>query len=281
VTIPVTDVRGTAEHQIEMAAEALGQASQRCAVFREIHRGKKRTKTVEEIAKATALPRKRVLEEAVKLAHKQIITQTRRDGDTAYERDNFYYVNLAKILRRADQKSQKTEAPKRLMPSRRGSASRRVRAAATPRTRERLRYDAFLSHASEDKAAIAGPLYRALTKAGVSVWYDEAVLTIGDSLRRKIDQGLTRCRYGIVILSPKFFKKNWSQWELDGLVAKENASGEKAILPVWHKITKTQVANYSPTLADRLAGNSKEGIPALVRKIREAIEVPTKRRGRR
>src|SRR3954462_1178265 len=38
----------------------------------------------------------------------------------------------------------------------------------------------------------------------------------------------------IVILSPKFFKKNWSQWELDGLVARENASGEKAILPIWH-----------------------------------------------
>src|SRR6266566_1106905 len=53
--------------------------------------GKKRTKTIAEIAAAVALPRKRVLEEAVKLAHKQIITKTRRGGDMAYERDNFYY----------------------------------------------------------------------------------------------------------------------------------------------------------------------------------------------
>src|SRR6266478_6793271 len=98
MSLDVTDVRGTAEQQIEVAAHALGQSSQRRAVFREIHSGKRRIKTVAEIAQATALPRKRVLEEAVKLVHKQIITQTRRDGDTAYERDNFYYVNLAKIL---------------------------------------------------------------------------------------------------------------------------------------------------------------------------------------
>jgi hypothetical protein len=102
MTVAVTDVRGTAQHQIAVAAQALGQSSQRRAVFREIHSGKRRIKTVAEIAQATALPRKRVLEEAVKLVHKQIIRKTKRDGDTAYERDNFYYVNLREIFRRAD-----------------------------------------------------------------------------------------------------------------------------------------------------------------------------------
>ena len=279
MTIATTDVRGTAEHQIQMAADALGQASQRRAVFREIHRGKKRIKTVEEIAKATALPRKRVLEEAVKLVHKQIIKKTTRDGDTAYERDNFYYVNLAKILRKADQSARRT----------RSSVGRTVRAATTKRPRtvrirrqpQRISYDAFLSHASEDKSAIATPLYKALIRAGVSVWYDQSVLTIGDSLRRRIDDGLARCRFGIVILSPKFFSKDWPQRELDGLVARENASGQKAILPVWHRITKSQVANFSPMLADCLAGNSKEGIPSLVRRLKEAIELPTKRNSTR
>jgi len=54
-------------------------------------------------------------------------------------------------------------------------------------------FDVFLSHASEDKDTIARPLYQALTAAGVSVWFDEAVLKLGDSLRRKIDEGLARC----------------------------------------------------------------------------------------
>ncbi len=281
MTTATTDVRGTAEHQIHVAAEALGQASQRRAIFREIHRGKKRIKTVEEIAKATALPRKRVLEEAVKLVHKQIITKTRRNGDTAYERDNFYYVNLAKILREADQSARLTRSSGGTDRTVRTTTTRRPRTVRIRRQPQRISYDVFLSHASDDKSAIATPLYKALTRARISVWYDQSVLTIGDSLRRRIDDGLARCRFGIVILSPKFFSKDWPQRELDGLVARENASGQKAILPVWHRITKSQVANFSPMLADRLAGNSKEGIPSLVRRLKEAIDLPTKRKPRR
>jgi hypothetical protein len=132
-------------------------------------------------------------------------------------------------------------------------------------------HDLFLSHASEDKDAIARPLYDALTKAGVSVWFDEAELTLGDSLRRKIDQGLAECRYGIVILSTSFFAKEWPQKELDGLVARETASGEKAILPIWHNLEQPDVARYSPTLADRVAGRSSEGVEALVQRIRAAL----------
>jgi hypothetical protein len=278
MTVATTDVRGTAEHQIEVAAKALGGSSQRRAVFREIHSGKKRIKTIAEIAKAVALPRKRVLEEAVKLAHKQIITKTNRDGDMAYERDNFYYAHRTEIFRRADELSR----PGRIYGLSSPSRSRRPRPSSRSRRRPLAkRYDVFLSHASEDKKTIARPLYDALVRAGITVWYDDAVLTIGDSLRRKIDEGLSRCRFGIVILSPKFFKKNWSQWELDALVARENTSGEKAILPIWHRVAKTQVAKYSPSLTDKLAGNSKEGIPALVQKIQEALEVSPRQRWRR
>jgi hypothetical protein len=280
MTIEVADVGGTAEERINAAASAVGQSSQRRAIFREIHSGRKRIKTVQEIADAISLPRKRVLEEAVKLAHKRIITQTKRDGDTAYERDNFYYVHRKEIFKRADQLARhavKVASPRRIETvTQRASASPALRKTRKRTTRT---YDIFLSHASEDKAAIARPLYNALIKAGVTVWYDESVLTIGDSLRRNIDHGLAHCRFGVVILSPKFFAKDWPQRELDGLVARENASGEKAILPIWHKLTKPQVAKYSPLLADRLAGNSKDGIPSLVRKIQEVLDLP--RRGTR
>jgi hypothetical protein len=133
-------------------------------------------------------------------------------------------------------------------------------------------FDVFLSHASEDKDTIARPLYHALTAAGVSVWFDEAVLKLGDSLRRKIDEGLARCRYGIVVLSPSFFAKHWPQRELDGLVAKEITSGEKGILPIWHEIDHKGVAEYSPTLADRLAVPSSIGIDEIVRQIRDVLK---------
>jgi hypothetical protein len=103
---------------------------------------------------------------------------------------------------------------------------------------------------SEDKESIARPLYDALILSGVTVWFDEAILQIGDSLRRKIDEGLARCRYGIVIISQSFLTKEWPQRELDGLVAREAASGKKAILPIWHQIDRSTVMQYSPTLAD-------------------------------
>lgn len=50
-------------------------------------------------------------------------------------------------------------------------------------------WDVFISHASEDKAAVARPLRDALTTHGVTVWLDETQMRIGYSLRRKIDDG--------------------------------------------------------------------------------------------
>jgi uncharacterized protein YxjI len=113
-------------------------------------------------------------------------------------------------------------------------------------------YDLFISHATEDKEGIVRGLVSALRERGVDVWYDEFELRIGDSLRRKIDQGLARSRFGLVILSHPFFAKNWPQYELDGLVALEMA-GRQRILPVWHEITKDEVLGYSASLADKVA----------------------------
>jgi hypothetical protein len=113
-------------------------------------------------------------------------------------------------------------------------------------------YDAFISHASEDKEVFVRSLAEALQERGISVWYDEFELKVGDSLRRSIDKGLAKSRFGIVVLSSAFFAKNWTQYELDGLVAKEMEGG-KVILPIWHKISKDEVMSYSPSLADKLA----------------------------
>lgn len=114
-------------------------------------------------------------------------------------------------------------------------------------------YDVFISHASEDKDEVVRPLARALQELGVAVWYDEFVLGIGDKLRRKIDAGLRQSRFGVVVLSPAFFSKNWPQYELDGLVTREVASGGQIILPVWHNVGHAEVMEYSPTLAGTLA----------------------------
>ena len=47
----------------------------------------------------------------------------------------------------------------------------------------RIEVKTFISHASEDKKAIARPLADALRDRRVDVWYDEYSLKLGDSLR--------------------------------------------------------------------------------------------------
>jgi len=118
-------------------------------------------------------------------------------------------------------------------------------------------YDVFISHATEDKDAIVRPLANALVGEGLRVWYDEFELRIGDRLRRKIDHGLAKSRFGVVVLSHAFFAKNWPQYELDGLVTRE-MTGEQVILPLWHGLTKREVIGYSPSLADKVARSTAD-----------------------
>lgn len=59
----------------------------------------------------------------------------------------------------------------------------------------------------------------------------------------------------MVVLSEAFFRKEWPQRELDGIVTLETR-GSMRILPVWHKVTIDEVAGYSPTLADKVALNT-------------------------
>lgn len=113
-------------------------------------------------------------------------------------------------------------------------------------------WDVFISHASEDKDAVARPLRDALTRRGVTVWLDEAQMRIGHSLRRKIDEGIRSSRFGVVILSEAFFQKGWTNHELDGLVTR-TVAGEQSLLPIWHDLTAEMVRAYSPSLADKVA----------------------------
>lgn len=113
-------------------------------------------------------------------------------------------------------------------------------------------YDFFISHASEDKENFVRPLTASLVEAGCKVWYDETVLKPGDSLRRCIDKGLVDSRFGLVVISPSFIKKRWTDYELNGMVAKE-MNGHKVIIPIWYNVTIDDVLHFSPTLADKLA----------------------------
>ncbi|HBG44251.1 MAG TPA: hypothetical protein DF292_03885 [Firmicutes bacterium] len=132
-------------------------------------------------------------------------------------------------------------------------------------------YDVFICHAAEDKDNFVRPLAGMLKKQRVEVWYDEFSLKVGDSLRRSIDRGLSKSRYGIVVLSPHFFSKNWTEYELDGLVQRQNSSSKIVILPIWHNVDHDRVLSYSPPLADKFAIPSNVGLDEVVKRLLDVI----------
>jgi retron-type reverse transcriptase len=145
-----------------------------------------------------------------------------------------------------------------------------------------LKRDVFISHASEDKAAVAKELADRLIALGITVWYDEYSVKLGDDLLHKIDEGLVHSQFGVIIFSPDFFaaKKTWTAKEYSGLVAGEDTDKEKRIIPVWHNITREELAKKSPTIANRLALlTSKMSVEEMAKKVaervREGVTSPT------
>jgi hypothetical protein len=133
-------------------------------------------------------------------------------------------------------------------------------------------HDVFICHASEDKNDFVRPLAEGLRARHVEVWYDEFSLKVGDSLRQAIDRGLINSQFGIVVLSPAFFRKHWTQRELSGLVAREMHEGRELVLPIWYGVDQSDIIEHSPPLADVRAivwaDNMESVIGELLRKLR-------------
>jgi len=131
---------------------------------------------------------------------------------------------------------------------------------------ENYDWDAFISHASEDKEEVVLPLYELLTKKGMKIWVDKYEIFLGDSLRRKLDEGLAKSRFGIVILNERFFQKEWTKKELDALLSREGGK-EKVILPIWHKVDKPTIVKHSPLLSDKIAISTDNGLEVVAEEI--------------
>src|SRR5262245_17516256 len=133
-------------------------------------------------------------------------------------------------------------------------------------------YDVFISHASEDKPTVATPLANALEARGLRVWIDRQELKLGDQLRRKINEGLNRSRFGVVILSRAFFSKSWPQEELDALLGRERLDA-KVVLPIRHGLSHDDVRLLHPTLANKLSVSTDGGLDNVAQEIEEVVSV--------
>jgi len=131
-----------------------------------------------------------------------------------------------------------------------------------PVNRERL---AYLAHASENKS-IAKPLAEGLMQRGVNVWYDNWEIGYGDSLRRKMEQGLGDCTHFIVLLTEASIKKPWVNEEIDaGLMSA--VEGSAKFIGLRHDLPLSALSSFLRTRLTPEFQLSEDGISSLADEI--------------
>ena len=113
-------------------------------------------------------------------------------------------------------------------------------------------YDVFISHASEDKEAVARPLANKLREMGLLVFFDESEIEVGAQLMKSLDSGIHKSKYGVILLSPDFIRKKWTKYELDELLQLSNSTAKK-LFPLWYNVNEAQLQAWSAPIANHVA----------------------------
>lgn len=71
-----------------------------------------------------------------------------------------------------------------------------------------------------------------LVKSGVSVFYDEADIAVGDSLADSLHRAVQNAKYVLVVMSPDYFASQWGKRELDLALQQEFESDRTKVIPL-------------------------------------------------
>src|SRR3984957_18720538 len=92
--------------------------------------------------------------------------------------------------------------------------------------------DVFLCHASEDKKGCVHPLAHELHRHAITYWLDEAEIHWGDSITKKVNEGLSNSRFIMVFFTEHFFDRSFPETELSHAIDREIYSKNTVILPI-------------------------------------------------
>ncbi|RCW51597.1 toll/interleukin-1 receptor domain-containing protein [Halanaerobium sp. ST460_2HS_T2] len=127
----------------------------------------------------------------------------------------------------------------------------------------------FLCHSSEDKD-FARKIAEDLIKRGAKVWIDEAEINIGDSLIKKIQEGIHNSDYLGALLSKNSIQSEWVQRELEIALNEEIEKNNVKVLPLM--IEECEIPGFlsSKVYADFTeSGSYNEEFNKLINKLKE------------
>lgn len=132
--------------------------------------------------------------------------------------------------------------------------------------------DVFLCHAWDDRRGAATELNDLLEAKGVSVWFSEKDIVLGQPFLREIDRGLAKSRTGLVLVTPALLKRvdnrGISDKELSELLSRD------LLIPVVHGTTYDDVRSVSPLLGSRNGlDTAEDSMEDIATKIAELVAV--------
>lgn len=89
----------------------------------------------------------------------------------------------------------------------------------------------FISHSSMDHGFVL-LLANRLKNELINVWIDDWELQVGDSIVQKINEGLKRCDFLIIVFSENSIKSEWVLRELNSTLMRQLTGKEVTILPI-------------------------------------------------
>jgi hypothetical protein len=88
----------------------------------------------------------------------------------------------------------------------------------------------YLAHSSKDKGRVR-MLHDDLKLLGHNPWLDEVQISVGESIIRKLEQGIEQCEYMIVFLSQHAENSEWVRAEWEAKFSEEIRRQKIAVLP--------------------------------------------------
>ncbi|MGV3354608.1 toll/interleukin-1 receptor domain-containing protein [Streptococcus orisratti] len=111
-------------------------------------------------------------------------------------------------------------------------------------------HDIFFSYAHEN-SDYADSLVKKLLEENIDVVFDKNDLKWGDSIVDFINEHMIGVKFAIILVTPEYLSKYWTQYELKSLLQRHSGmNGESLILPIWHNITKEDIAKRNIALTD-------------------------------
>lgn len=115
----------------------------------------------------------------------------------------------------------------------------------------------FISHSSDDKVEYVDDLVKEIKSLGVSTFYDTDVICWGDNLKEILDEALKTCTLAVIVISPSYFGKEWTEYEIHSLLKRQKEENHKLILPILYRTSKEELLRHYPALTDIVFKHAK------------------------